>query len=291
MDIRLMIENSGIKKLLSDKLYLSIKYRTHFGHWMDWNNPQTYNEKLQWLKLYDRNPAYIPMADKYEVKELVAKKIGREHVIPTYGVWDNFDEIDFSKLPDQFVLKCTHDSGSIVICKNKSSFDVESARTIINRGLKSDPYTCGREWVYKDIKPRIIAEKFIKPSEGEDLKDYKFFCFDGEPKMLFVASDRFSKDIETSFDYFDMDFNHLDVRNGHPNCAHPVSKPETFDKMKQLASKLSQGIPHVRVDFYDVDGDVLFGEFTFYHLGGAMNFEPGEWDLKFGQYITLPQKK
>lgn len=290
MDLSSIIQASGVKKLLSDKLYLSIKFRKHFGYWMNWNNPKTFNEKLQWLKVYDRKKEYINYADKYEVKKIVAEKIGEEHIIPTYGVWNTFDEINFEKLPNQFVLKCTHDSGSVIICKDKINFDYLKARNRLEKGLKYDPYIDGREWVYKDIRPRIIAEKYMKPEIGDDLKDYKFFCFGGVPKVMFIASDRFTEDVETTFDFFDMDFNHLPIKNGHPNCLHNIEKPETFEEMKELAAKLSVGFPHIRIDFYEVGGHVYFGEYTFYHFGGAMNFEPDIWDEKFGDWILLPNE-
>lgn len=291
MSLSYLIQKSGIKRLLSDKLYLSIKYRKHFGHWMSWKQPKTFNEKIQWLKIYDRKPQYIPLADKYEVKKIVSDLIGEEYVIPTYGVWNTFDDIDFDKLPNQFVLKCTHDSGSIVICKDKATFDFEAAKARLELGLKSDPYIDGREWVYKDIHPRIIAEKFLKSSSSDDLRDYKFFCFDGIPKVMFIASNRFTEGVETTFDYYDMSFKHLPIINGHPNSSQVIEKPKTFEKMKELAAKLSIGFPHIRVDFYDVDGYVYFGEYTFYHFGGAMTFEPEKWDLVFGEWIQLPAEK
>ena len=290
MNFATLIQKSGIKNLIPDKTYLSIKFRKHFGYWMDWDNPKTFNEKLQWLKVYDRQPWYVPFADKYEVKLIVEKIIGQEYVIPTYGVWNSFDEIDFNSLPQEFVLKCTHDSGSVIICKDKSNFNYESAREKLDKCLKFNSYLGGREWVYKDIKPRIIAEKYIKPSEGDDLKDFKFFCFDGVPKIMFIASNRFTKGVETTFDYFDMDFNHLSIINGHPNSPVTIEKPVTFDRMKELAGRLSQNFPHIRIDFYEVNDQIYFGEYTFYHFGGAMNFEPSIWDERIGSWLNLPAK-
>ena len=251
-------------------------------------NPKTFNEKLQWLKLYDRKPEYTKMVDKYEAKKYVAEKIGEEYIIPTLGVWDNFDDIDFDSLPNQFVLKCTHDSGTIVICTDKSNFDIESAKQKIDSRMTFNYYYMWREWPYKDVKPRIIAEKYMVDSTTEELRDYKFFCFNGEVKALFVATDRQKSGEEVKFDFFDANYNHLPIRQGHPNALIPPKKPECFEEMKKLAQKLSENIPQVRVDFYEVDGKIYFGELTFSHYGGIVPFEPEKWDYKFGDWITLP---
>ena len=209
-------------------------------------------------------------------------------MIPLLGVWHKFEDIDFSSLPNQFVLKCTHDSGGIVICKDKNQFDIEKASRIINRGLKHNFYVYSREKAYRDIPRRIIAEEFKEDSITKELRDYKFFCFDGVPKALFIASDRQIKGAETKFDFFDIDYNHLPFTNGHPNAEIPPTKPVCFEEMKQLASVLSKGIPHVRVDFYEVNGRVYFGEMTYSHWGGMMPFDPEEWDYIFGGWINLP---
>lgn len=274
-------------RFVPDKLYLSILFRHRLGYNMDWDNPKTFNQKLQWLKLNDRRPEYTRMVDKYEAKKYVADIIGEEYVIPTIGVWNTVDEIDFDALPMQFVLKCTHDSGGIVVCKDKSRLDIAEAKKKLKKGLKTNFYWQSREYPYRGVKPRIIGEKYMEDNSGE-LRDYKFFCFDGEPKFMFVASDRMKAD-DTKFDFFDMDYNHLPFTNGHPNAAIPPKKPETFEQMKLLAAKLSQGIPHVRVDFYDVEGHVYFGEMTFFHWSGMTPFEPDEWDYKFGECLKLPR--
>jgi len=274
-------------RFVPDKLYLSILFRHRLGYSMDWEKPQTFNQKLQWLKLNDRRPEYTRMVDKYEAKKYVADIIGEEYVIPTIGVWNTVDEIDFDALPMQFVLKCTHDSGGIVVCKDKSRLDIAEAKKKLKKGLKTNFYWQSREYPYRGVKPRIIGEKYMEDNSGE-LRDYKFFCFDGEPKFMFVASDRMKAD-DTKFDFFDMDYNHLPFTNGHPNAAKSPRKPETFEQMKQLAAKLSQGIPHMRVDFYDVAGHVYFGEMTFFHWSGMTPFEPEEWDYKFGEYLQLPR--
>ena len=279
----------NIARLLSDKLYLSFKFRTHMGYWMDWKNPQTFNEKLQWLKVYDRHPEYTKMVDKVAAKDYVAGIIGKEYIIPTLAVYNSADEIDFDALPNQFVLKCTHDSGGIVVCKDKSKLDLNEAREKLRKGLKRTYIVQNREYPYKNVPRRIIAELYMEDESGE-LKDYKFFCFAGVPKYLFVATDRGKEGTETKFDFFDMDWNHLPFTNGHPNNPVTPEKPENFELMKELASKLSKGIPHVRVDLYNIQGKVYFGELTFFHWGGTVPFVPNEWDYKFGESIILPRR-
>lgn len=277
---------SAGRRLISDKFLLKNLYRVRMGKKLRLNNPQTYNEKLQWLKLYDRKPEYTKMVDKYEVKEYVAEKIGEEYIIPTLGVWERFEDIDFEKLPDQFVLKCTHDSGGLAICTNKETFDFEGAKEKINRCLKRNYFWRSREWPYKNVKPRVIAETYMEDAKTGELPDYKFFCFDGKVKAMFIATERQS-DEETKFDFFDENFNHLPFTNGHPNAEKMPEKPEHFEEMKELAEKLSVGIPQVRVDFYEVNGKIYFGELTFFHWSGMMPFEPEEWDYKLGQEIKL----
>lgn len=288
-----ILERMALTIPIPDKMYLHIKYFCRMGTCLNLKNPQTFNEKLQWLKLYGRRPIDTFLSDKYAVKEYISKTIGQKYVIPLLGVWDKFDEINFDKLPNSFVLKCTHDSGGIVICKDKSKFDIEVARNIINRGMKHNFYVFSREKAYRDIPRRIIAEEYKEDSKTKELRDYKFFCFDGEPKALFIASDRQMDGEETKFDFFDMNYNHLPFTNGHPNAKTHPEKPQCFEEMKSLAAKLSKGIPHVRVDFYEVDGRVYFGEMTYSHWGGMTPFEPEEWDYIFGSWIKLqdPNKK
>lgn len=436
-----IINYTPLKKFLSDKAYLTIQFRTQCGYSVNWDCPKTFNEKLQWLKVYDHNPEYSKMVDKYEAKKYVASIIGEEYIIPTLGVWDSIDEIDWDSLPNQFVLKCTHDSGGLVVCRDKSKLDKESAIAKLRKSFANNFYYSTREWPYKNVKPRVLAEKYMedKPTNPEvadltdykffcfngeptycqvirgrnteesidfydmdwnhqefcglnpkvqngkvpverpvhldtmkdvckrlaknipfarvdlyvinekeyfgeitfyphggmgvfrpdewntrigdlinlqgefrggykilmnkdiciekfdypkpELTDYKYFCFNGEPKAIFIASDRLDPTVDTKFDFFDMDFNHLDFRGGHPNATKPVLKPAGFEHMKELARKLSKGIPHVRVDFYDIDGHVYFGELTFYHWGGMAPFDPEEWNYKFGEWIDLPKIK
>ena len=280
-----------LKHMLPDKLYLEMKYKHVFGRKLDFNNPQTYNEKLQWMKLYDRRDIYTTMVDKYEVKDYVANKVGDEYIIPTLGVWDHFDDIDFDKLPNQFVLKCTHDSGGLVIVNDKTHMNREKAREQIGKCLKNNFYHYDREWPYKNVKPRIIAEQYMEDAVTHDLRDYKIFTFNGKAKILFIATERQTEGEETKFDFFDTEFNHLDIRNGHPNAAVPPKKPEHLDKMIELAEKLSEGIPTLRCDFYEVNGKIFFGELTFFHWGGFVKFDPDEWDYRLGSWIKLPRKK
>lgn len=257
------------------------------GGRLNLKNPKTYNEKLNWLKLYNRNPLYTTLVDKFAVKEYISEIIGKEYVVPTIGVWNHFDEIDFNNLPNQFVLKCTHDSSGIVICRDKSKLDMESARRIIVRSLETDYYMLAREWPYKNVPRKIIAEPFLQDQYGE-LRDYKFFCFNGVVRLMFVVTDRASSTEETKFDFFDADFRHLPVIQGHPNARITINKPNNFDEMKRLAEILSKDIPHVRVDFYEVNNSILFGELTLFHFGGLVPFLPKEWDLKLGEMLTLP---
>jgi len=283
-----VINKTGLSNLLTDKLYLKLLYHRIFGKKLNLYNPVTYNEKLNWLKLYDRKPKYTKMVDKYEVKEYVSNIIGEEYIIPTLGVWDKFEDINFELLPDQFVLKCTHDSGSFSICKDKSSFDYLAVKKKLSKALKRNSYLPGREWVYKDLKPRIIAEQYMQDEKKESLLDYKFFCFDGEPKCLFVATERNLGDEHVKFDFFDTEFNHLDIVQLHEQSGKVIQKPVSFSEMLRLARDLSVGIPHVRVDFYEINSKPYFGEFTFYHHGGSIPFKTEKWDLKIGDMLKLP---
>ena len=297
MNIKKVIKNrENINSLMKffrfipDEPYLRIMYRIRMGKKLNLKNPQTFNEKIQWLKLHDRRPIYTTMVDKYEAKKYVADIIGEEYIIPTLGVWEHFDDIDFDTLPNQFVLKCTHDSGGLVICKDKGKLDKVKAREKIERSLKCNFYWVGREWPYKNVKPRIIAEEYMEDVEDAELRDYKFFTFDGVAKALFIASDRSDSSVDTKFDFYDMDFKHLDFTNGHPNAEIPPHKPKTFDKMVELSEKLSKGLPEVRVDFYEVNGRAYFGEMTFAHWSGMKPFDPECWDKTFGDWIVLPRE-
>lgn len=278
-----------IAPIFTDKAFLRIRFFLAMGKRLNLQNPTSYNEKLQWLKLYDRKPEYSKMVDKYEAKKYVGNIISEEHIIPTIGLYNNVEEIPWDSLPNQFVLKCTHDSGGIVICKDKSSLNIKQAKRKLAKGLSKSYFYQNREWPYKNVKPRIICEKYMVDESGYELKDYKWFCFDGEVKALFIATDRGNPNEDTKFDFYDSEFNHLPFTNGHPNATREIKKPIGFDKMKEIASKLSKSIPHVRVDLYDINGQIYFGEMTFFHWSGMKPFNPEEWDYKFGEWIKIPQ--
>ena len=297
MDIIKLMENPLIRNIyiyltkgthfIPDKPYIRMIYRIRTGKRLELKNPQTYNEKLQWIKLYDRDERYPGLVDKYEVKKYVTDKIGPEYVASTYGVYDSFDDIDFGELPNKFVIKCTHDSGGVVVCKDKAYFDIKAAKKKINSHLKINYYYKNREWPYKYIKPRIIVEEYLADKGKDELTDYKFFCFGGEPRFLFVATDR-DKAEDTKFDFFDMNYNHLDIHNGHPNAKITPEKPACFEEMKELCRVLTKDIIQCRADFYEANGRVYFGELTLFHWGGVVKFEPDKWDRVFGEFIKLP---
>lgn len=269
-----------------DKIYLKMKYRREFKQKLNLKNPQTFNEKLQWLKLYNRNPEYTKMVDKYEVRKYIKEKIGEEYLIPLIGVYDKFEDIDFSKLPNQFVLKCNHDSGGLVICKDKSELNIEETRKRINRSLTTNYYYAGREWPYKNVKPRIIIEKYMEESNKSDLKDYKLFCFNGIPKIVLVCSERFSSSnmCET---WFDMDWKLIDMTESGHRVDSTISKPKQLKKMVELSKKLSKNIPFIRVDWYEIGDKLYFGELTFYPASGFEKFEPKEWNKKIGDMLSI----
>ena len=250
-------------------------------------NPQTFNEKINWLKLHvNITPQCTMMVDKYGVRDYIKEKIGEEYLIPLLGVWNTFDEIDFEKLPDEFVLKTTHDSGGVVICKDKNKLNIPEAREKLTKHLHYNYYWRGREIPYRDVPPRIIAEKLMVDEGGAQLKDYKIFCFDGKPTILFLASDRFSEG-GVKFTYYDMDLNILPIKSqGHERDLNPPVVPN-WEEMKQLAGVLSAGFPHLRVDFYNINGKIYFGELTFHHDSGIVPFEPEEWEYKLGNMIKI----
>ena len=272
---------------LPDKLYIQMLYYVRTGKKLDLNSPKRFNEKLNWMKLYDRNPMYTKMADKLQAKQIVANKIGDKYIIPLIAVWDNTDDIKLDQLPDEFVLKCNHDSGSAIICRDKSKLDLQAAKEKLNRCLNNNYYYYSREWVYKDIEPKIICEPYVEDFEDAELRDYKFFCFDGKVKFLYVATDRFKPGEEVKFTFFDENYNFLPIIHGHPNADPLPEKPSGFDEMKEIAEKLSEGIKHVRIDLYEANGKVFFSEFTFYNNSAFLDFEPDEWDYKFGEYLKI----
>ncbi len=282
----LRIMNSKFSRILADKTYLKIYFKCKMGYKLNLKNPQTFNEKLQWLKLYDRNPEYTKMVDKYEVREYIKEKIGEEYLIPLIGVYDKFDDIDFDELPNQFVIKCNHDSGGLVICKDKGKLNIEETRKKINKSLKTNYYYDGREWPYKNVKPRIIIEKYMEDSNKSDLIDYKLFCFNGIPKIVLVCSERFSSSnmCET---WFDMNWKLIDMTESGHRVDSTISKPKQLKKMVELSKKLSKNIPFIRVDWYEIGDKLYFGELTFYPASGFEKFEPKEWNKKIGDMLSI----
>lgn len=281
--------NKESSQKLSDERYLRLRFYARMGKKLDLDNPKTFNEKLQWLKLHDRKPEHVNMVDKLEAKKYVADRIGEQYIIPTLGVWDKFDDIDFDSLPDKFVLKCTHDSGGLVICKNKSKLDVDAAKNKIDRCLKKNYYWHGREWPYKDVPRKIIAEQYMEDEQTAELRDYKFFCFNGVPKMILVCSDRFSSG-GLRENFYDVDWNLLPVqRPSHPNSDVDIEAPENLHLMIAAAEKLAQNIPFSRIDFYEINGKMYFGEITFFPASGFEPFSPEGWDKKLGDWIKLPE--
>lgn len=281
----LWLDIKGIVRL-PDDLYLKIFYKKKIGKKLNLKNPQTFNEKMQWLKLNDRKEIYTTMVDKYDVKKYVANIIGEEYIIPTIGVYDNFDNINFDELPNKFVIKCTHDSGGVVVCKDKSTFNIEIARKKINDCLKKNFYYLGREWPYKNVKPRIIIEKFLEDEKNEDLIDYKIMCFNGKAQCSFLCLNRRSKE-GLNVDFYDLNWNKMPFERHYKQSNIVMEKPENYDLMIELAEKLAKNIPFVRVDFYDIKGKVYFGELTFYPGSGMEEFNPEEWDKKLGDLLVL----
>lgn len=277
-------------KYLTDEQFLRYRFRIVMGKRLDLKNPTSYNEKLQWFKLYDRNPLYTKLVDKVAVKDYVASIIGNEYIIPTLKVYKSPEEVRIEDLPERFVLKTNHDGDSlgVFVCKDKKNFDFNKAISILSKNLQHNYYYTGREWPYKNVNPVIFAEEYKEDEFGE-LRDYKFFCFNGVVKALFVATDRSVGHVK--FDYFDRDFNHLDFTQSHPMSNVTLKKPDNFEKMIELAERLSKGLPHVRIDLYNCNGKIYFGEMTFYHYGGMIKFHPEEWDYKFGSWLQLPKYK
>ena len=291
IDYKMVFKNRELRlklieslKFIPNKPYLELVFWIKTGKHINLNNPKTFCDKLNWLKLNDLHPEYTDLVDKIKVRDYVNSIMGREMFFPVYGYWEHYEEIDFDSLPDTFVLKCNHDSGSVKIVKDKNDIDHEEFKKFFEGRLKSNPYYLGREYPYKNVKPMIMAEKFMTPEGEEDINDYKFFCFNGKPEIMFVATERST---DCKFDFFDMDFNHLDIENIHPMSGKDIPKPETFDEMKEIASKLSQGMKFVRIDLYSIQGKVYFGEFTFFHGGGFWPFTPEGWEYKLGDLIEL----
>ncbi len=276
---------------VSDKRFVEMMFYRDMGYKLDLENPRTFNEKLQWLKIYNHRPEYTAMVDKAAAKEYVASIIGPEHIIPTLGLWDRFEDIDFSQLPEKFVLKTTHDSKSVVICTDRQTFDLEAARKLLTTSLQRSYYLRFREWPYKNIKPRIIAEEYMVDESGTELKDYKFSCYNGVATDVMLCYDRSSGD--TKFYFFDPEWNLLryNRRGKEAPEGFTVPKPKNMDQMFRIASRLSEGIPYLRVDLYNINGHIYFGELTFFPRSGCDNNLLRETDLLFGSRIELPKEK
>lgn len=283
-----------LKSVLNDRTYLRLLYFFEQGRPLHLKNPETFTEKIQWLKLNDRKPLYTKMVDKIEVKGLIRELVGDEYIIPTIGCWDSFDDVDFDSLPDQFVLKSTNGSGGcVVICKDKAHFDISEAKRVIESTAKGNVGVTYREWPYLDIKPRIFAEELITNPDSEDLTDYKFFCFNGRPLYCQVIANRRSHE---TIDFYDRDWKHQEFFGLNPSVNPSVNpsgiilpKPENFALMLQLAEIISKGHIFLRVDLYNVRGKIYFGETTFYPASGFGRFQPAEWDLRLGGLIELPR--
>ncbi len=274
---------------LPDSLYLKIFYFATTGKRLNLKKPIGYNEKLQWLKIHEQKKEYSTLVDKLAVKGYIEEKLGAGYTFRTLGYWDSFDKIDFSDLPEKFVLKCNHDSGSTKVIANKKDLSQEKIKALkkfYDRRMKRDFYCAGREYPYKGLKRYIMAEQYMEDenAKGMSIEDYKFFCFDGVPKIMFVATDRGT---DCKFDFYDMDFQHLDIVNIHPNADKHISKPKCFEEMKTIAAQLSQGMKTVRIDLYEINGKIYFGEFTFFHGGGFRLFEPACWEAQLGEWIEI----
>ena len=286
----MMFRQPSVQKMmrwLDDETYLKLVYRARTGKKLDLESPQSFNEKLQWLKLHDRNPLYTTLVDKYRVKEWVADKIGSQYVTETYDSWEKAGDIDISRLPERFVLKTNHDSGGVVICRDRESFDLEAAKTILNRSLRNNYYWSGREWPYKNVKPLIFAEEYLESADGiDDLPDYKLYHYNTGHIVTCVMTERFSENGYTAT-YFDEEWRRLDISDEGHETRPNIPRPARFDLMKELANRLAADIPFVRVDFYVLKSRLLFGEMTFYSSSGFESWNPPEWDDRFGSWIKL----
>lgn len=279
-----------IMRCVPDRIFLEIRYVLCVHKRLNLKKPDSFNEKLQWLKLYYRDSQYITLADKYEVKEFVKHNYPDINVIPTIGIWEKVEDIDFQTLPEQYVLKCTHDTGSTIICKDKDRFNILEAKKKLNISLKKNMFYQGREWVYKSIKPRIIAENYYHDDSSEELKDYKFMCFNGKVKCSFVCSDRFSPEgLHVTF--FDRNWNVMPFTRHYPMRKEGIPKPVCYEKMVTMAEKMSIGMPFVRIDFYEINHEIYFGEYTFFPGSGFEEFDPIDWDYTLGNWIILPNRK
>ena len=284
----ILMEGQGLYNYLPDKEFVIRKTKARLGIELDLDNPKTFNEKIQWLKLYDHNDIYTTMVDKFLAKKYVAEILGEKYIIPNYGCWPSFEKINFDELPNEFVLKCTHDSGGIAICKDKKKFDINKAKTILSKHLKHDYYLVNREWPYKNVRRMIIAEKYMTPDDGRSLIDYKFYCFNGKPLFLYVSYG-LDNHKTARISFVDLNWNALPFwRSDYKPFDVLPPRPTCFDEMLDVATKLSDGFPFVRVDLYQINGSVFFSELTLSPCGGMLPFEPVIFDQKIGELLELP---
>lgn len=277
----------GLLRWISDERYIKWRYYIQHNEKLNLVQPKTYNEKLQWLKLNYHNADYVKLVDKSQVREYVANKIGKEYLIPIVGEWNNGNDIKWESLPDKFVLKCTHDSGSLVISTDKSKLNKEKAINKLNKALSYNYYYSGREWPYKYVEPKIIGEEFLEVQEGKELQDYRFFCFEGDPKFITVDTNINDKE-KTRRNLYDLDWNLLDAEITYPRDVNSnIVKPDNLEEMIKISRKLSKGIPHVRIDLYNLEGKVYFGEITFYHQSGLGIIRPKSFENKMGDWINI----
>ena len=294
-----LVQNIVYRAYKPDKEYIMDKYKKKIGHGFDIDDPHSFTEKLQWIKLYDRKPVYTVMVDKILAKEYVASAIGPQYVIPTLKVWNSAKEIDFSDLPDQFVLKCNHNSGrGMVICKDKRSLDEKETRRQIKWALKRRDYLVNREWPYKNVTPRVFAEELVSDSnvpEGQTdgLIDYKFYCFNGKPQFLYIGFANIVNNKKHDYlSFYNLDFTPADFgRHDHPKIPFEIKKPDNFDEMIRIAEKLAEGTLFVRVDLYNLGGEIKFSEFTFFPGGGMARFDPDEAEMKIGEMIRIDKEE
>lgn len=278
----------GLLNWLPDEIYLKFVFKACLNKKLNLTNPQTYNEKLQWLKINYRDPLYPKIVDKYEVRTFIKKQIGEDYLIPLIDVYNNVEEIEWETLPKKFVLKCTHGSGTNIICKNKDKLDIEKAKKQIEKWMKKNWYWYGREWAYKKIKPRIICEHLLQNSNGDLPNDYKFMCFNGEPKMVQVFQGRDKKNLTK--DFYNMNWEKMSIQQGAPNSNNKIAKPINFELMVSIAKKISKNFPFARVDLYELNGEVYFGEITLYPASGFTPFNNKKYDYLFGEWLELPSK-
>ena len=285
--IILHLSGHGIFHLMPDETYLKIIYRCRMGRKLNLSNPTTFNEKLQWLKLYDRRPEYITCSDKYAARQILKKTLGEDYLVPLIGVYNRVDDIPWDDLPNQFVLKCNHASGANIICHDKNELNIEESKRQLNKWLRTNYFWYGREWPYKDIKPLIICEKYLVDEDDRELRDHKFMCFNGEPKCLFVCLNRYSSN-GLNVDFYDMDWNPMPFIRHYPRSGHILDKPKHFELMVEISKLLSKNTLFLRVDFYEANGQLYLGELTFYPGSGFEEFTPESYDTLLGSWLKLP---